>query len=145
MMKTDGARFKRILKACSRIVGGLIMGGAIGFALVFIVYPWCGYRVEFWLRDFDSAVWKSETMTVRIQHTERRKMIHDLTRNLLRPGTMAGEVRALLGEPYHQDAHTLRYWLGYPRWGSVFCLDHDALEVSLDENGRVISCRVVST
>ncbi len=145
MMKTDGTRLKRILRACFRVVGGLIMGGLIGFSLVFIVYPWCGYRVEFWLRDFDSSVWKSETMTVRIQHTERRKMIRDLTRNHLRPGTTVSEVRGLLSEPYRQDADTMRYWLGYPRWGSGFCLDHDALEISLDENGRVISCRVIST
>jgi hypothetical protein len=135
---------KKIIRAVLQAVGGAVIGGLI------IVLGWCyvvrplQYRVEFWLEPFNSAVWKAEKPTGGIRYTERRCMIRDLSRHYLKKGMERAEVIAILGEPRGlYGPKTMDYWLGYPRWWLT--MDHDILEITLNDAGKVIGWEVRNT
>jgi hypothetical protein len=131
-----------------RVVVQAVVGGVVGLFIAFFGWEYVvdslQYNVEFWLEPFESAVWKAEKPTGGIQHTERRCMIRDLSRRHLKRGMTRAEVVALLGEPRGlHGARTMDYWLGYPRWWVT--LDHDILEIHLDDAGKVVDWKVRNT
>jgi hypothetical protein len=71
-------------------------------------------------------------------------MIRDLSRHYLKKGMERAEVIAILGEPRGlYGSKTMDYWLGYPRWWVT--MDHDILEITLDDAGKVIGWKVRNT
>jgi hypothetical protein len=103
------------------------------------------YHAEFWLKKFDSSVWKVEAQSSTNRHSQRRCMIHDLTKNYLHKGMKREEVVNLLGDPRQNlsTTNTLNYWLGHPRWWFTF--DHDILEIHIDSTNSVTGWKVRNT
>jgi hypothetical protein len=135
---------RKITSVVLRSLIGLIIltiCGLAGILLGFVIIPTIGYRAEFWMREFDADTWRNESD--HLAHTERRKMIRDLTRNHLHTGMTREDVEALLGKPTWESPDRAKYWLGYPRWHPTF--DHDVLEVFYDESGKMTDFRVRNT
>ena len=137
-------KLKRVLLGTVKFV--VIMAAVLvaTWYVMWDVIPSIQYRGSQRGEVFDSAVWKSEHPTGKIQYTRRRRMIYDLGKNHLRTGMPRSEVEALLGAPRGlHGPKVMDYWLGYPP--KYFTFDHDILEVFLDEEDKVLNWRVRNT
>jgi hypothetical protein len=139
------SRPKQILYCIVKTVLLMTVTVIVSFYLVFDIIPAIVYRVTQRGEQFDSSIWKSEhPKGVRIQYTQRRRMIHDLGKNYLRIGMHRTEVEELLGSPRGiYGSKRMDYWLGYPP--KYLTLDHDILDIVLDDEGKVIEWKVRNT
>jgi hypothetical protein len=113
------------------------------FWAIFSAYPKIRYHAGLRGESFDSVVWKSEAGKSGLQHSPRRPMIRSLTKTHMRIGMTRSNVKEVLGEPRGiKGPQSMDYWLGGP---GGFFMDHDLLEIFLDESEKVTHWRVGNT
>ena len=133
---------KTLLKAAGKIAAFLLILPCVFLVTLFAV-PKIQYHAGLRGRAFDAAAWKAEAGKSGLDASPRRPMVRSLTKNHLRVGMTRGNVVEILGEPRGvYGPQVMDYWLGGP---GGFALDHDIIEIFLDDHGRVTHWRVRNT